>query len=916
MAFVGAKWWKFDFHTHTPASFDYANGDTTNLRETISPREWLQSYIDKGIHCVAITDHNTGEWIDRLKVEAEYFRQAGKEIYIFPGVEITANSNIHILGIFDPSKTTADISAVVGASKFRGTKGDSDSVAEESAENIIEEITKSGGVAIPAHIDMKAGLCQTSPMTIKQVCEKAHAVEIIFPDDPNRTTEAPLTKYNNLNLNLPSVIGSDAHHPNKVGRAFTWIKMSTPCIEGLKLALIDGSSSLIRSDDIEDDGNPNLFSNLIFKSLVVKNAKYAGRSTPLNINFNPWLNCIIGSRGSGKSSILEFIRIVMDRSNEVLELRETNEIRKSFESFLKVPQTKDAEGVMTNDSEIECIYEKDGATYNLIWNKSDNLVKIKKLVANNWVDEVGSVNSRFPIKIFSQKQIFDLAKDPTSLLKFIDESLTVNIQHWKMEWDVAVSHLKTLYSKQREKRAKISNKNILLGQSLDIKHKIDLIESSNHSVLSEKYQKAMIKKSGIEKLHSELKTIIHNSREMINSPISFDISSLDEVEDKQILDSIKYLKVKFDELCNETNQKLTDFDKTLTQFDEWYPSSELVSEFNSSAQEYNEVIQSFSEQGIGSLEEYNTLISQREIVNSALIEIEEIEKSLEAINSEINEAYINVINKRKELTFKRYDTLMEILEDNTSIKINILPLCDIENLNNSFRKVIGRLDTTFSAEIYDADRESGFLYNLSQVLSGLNSYTSDKNLDDWFTVIHDFKKSFLEYKTGDVFDSKVGKRFVDFMDEQPDDLIDRLVEWFPEDKLKIKFHDGKKFKDVAQGSAGQKASAVLSFLLSHGTEPLVLDQPEDDLDNRLITDLIVSNLPKTKKNRQIIIVTHNPNIVVNGDSEFVIAVEDKGQITVTAHGGLQEKNVRQTVCHIMEGGETALMTRYKRMINI
>jgi len=208
-----------------------------------------------------------------------------------------------------------------------------------------------------------------------------------------------------------------------------------------------------------------------------------------------------------------------------------------------------------------------------------------------------------------------------------------------MEWEVAVSHLKALYSKQREKRAKISNKNILLGQSLDINHKIKLIESSNHSVLSEKYQKVMTKKSGIEKLYSELKVIIHNSKEMINSPISFDlIDSLNEVEDKQILDSINYLKVKFDELCNETNQKLTEFDKTLIKFDEWYPSSELVSEFNSSAQEYDEVVQSFSEQGIGSLEEYNTLISQRDIVNGALMEIDEIEKGLEDIDREINEA--------------------------------------------------------------------------------------------------------------------------------------------------------------------------------------------------------------------------------------------------------------------------------------
>ncbi|MGZ9871984.1 AAA family ATPase, partial [Priestia endophytica] len=604
MAFVGAKWWKFDLHTHTPASFDYANGDTTNLKQTISPKEWLQSYVDNGIHCVAVTDHNTGEWIDKLKVEAEIFRSEGKEIYIFPGVEITANSNIHILGIFDPSKTTADINAVVGASKFRGTKGDSDSVAEESAENIIEEIIKSGGVAIPAHIDMKAGLCQTTAMTIKQVCKKAHAVEIIFPFNPNRNPEAPLSRYNNLRIKLPSIIGSDSHHPSKVGRAFTWIKMSAPCIEGLKLALIDDTSSLIRSDDIEEGGNPNVSSNLILKSLTVKESKYAGRSTPLNIEFNPWLNCIIGSRGSGKSSILEFIRIAMDRSSEVLQLRDTNEIKKSFESFLKIPISKDAEGVMTQNSQIECIYEKDGATYNLIWNKSDNLVKIKKFTDNNWVDEVGSVYSRFPIKIFSQKQVFDLAKDPTSLLKFIDESASVDIQKWKMEWEVVISHLKTLYSQQREKKAKISNKNILLGQLLDVNHKINLIENSNHSDLFDKYQKLMRKKSGLDILYSEIQSFIDNSKEVMNNQISFEIlKSLDSIEDKEILDATNYIQVKFGVFCNEVNQKIIDFEKDLNGFNQWYPHSQLVNEYHSVTKEYNEVIQAFNDQGINSLEQ-------------------------------------------------------------------------------------------------------------------------------------------------------------------------------------------------------------------------------------------------------------------------------------------------------------------------
>ena len=149
MSFVGARWWKFDLHTHTPASFDYGKSDSS-LKTSKTAKAWLLDYIAKGIECVAVTDHNSGAWIDRLKEAAVNLRAEGYSIFVFPGVEITANSNIHVLGIFDPGATSADISAVIGASKFRGTKGDSDSVAEESAENVIKEIISAGGVAIPA----------------------------------------------------------------------------------------------------------------------------------------------------------------------------------------------------------------------------------------------------------------------------------------------------------------------------------------------------------------------------------------------------------------------------------------------------------------------------------------------------------------------------------------------------------------------------------------------------------------------------------------------------------------------------------------------------------------------------------------------------------------------------------------------
>ena len=101
--YPGARWWKFDLHTHTPASVDYDRGPTQT-----SPRDWLLDYMQAGVDCVAVTDHNSGEWIDELKAAlAALELEASSEyrpLYLFPGVEITANGGIHVLAVLDPGK--------------------------------------------------------------------------------------------------------------------------------------------------------------------------------------------------------------------------------------------------------------------------------------------------------------------------------------------------------------------------------------------------------------------------------------------------------------------------------------------------------------------------------------------------------------------------------------------------------------------------------------------------------------------------------------------------------------------------------------------------------------------------------------------------------------------------------------------
>jgi ABC-type lipoprotein export system ATPase subunit len=107
---------------------------------------------------------------------------------------------------------------------------------------------------------------------------------------------------------------------------------------------------------------------------------------------------------------------------------------------------------------------------------------------------------------------------------------------------------------------------------------------------------------------------------------------------------------------------------------------------------------------------------------------------------------------------------------------------------------------------------------------------------------------------------------------------------------------------------------MLSFLLVHGDEPLLLDQPEDDLDNALVSDLVVEQLRRNKQHRQLMVVTHNANIVVNADAELVMTMDFNGQINLASAGGLQERSVRQDICRVMEGGEEAFRQRYKRIL--
>ncbi|NLS94336.1 MAG: ATP-binding protein [Planctomycetaceae bacterium] len=119
---------------------------------------------------------------------------------------------------------------------------------------------------------------------------------------------------------------------------------------------------------------------------------------------------------------------------------------------------------------------------------------------------------------------------------------------------------------------------------------------------------------------------------------------------------------------------------------------------------------------------------------------------------------------------------------------------------------------------------------------------------------------------------------------------------------------------VNEKSPGQRSSAMLPLIALAEDTPLVIDQPEDNLDKRLIGDVLMKVLAELKEKRQITVCTHDPNILVGGDAEQVVVLEAKSnrKSKVVDHGSIDNDSIVKTVIDLLEGGAEAFAARQRR----
>lgn len=868
--YPGARWWKFDIHTHTPAS-DFEIKD-------IDPKDWLKAFMDKEIDCVAITDHNSGGWINRLKEQLEELKYSQpscyRPLYLFPGVEISASGDAHILAIFGYETTESDIDSLLGAVGFPPeAKGTTHAITTKPITEVVDVIAQRGGIPIPAHANGPKGLFKIPAQTLSRVLDNENFYAIELVEDEPHTHQLYIDK----KVNWTEVHSSDAHNfdDERFG-TFTWIKMETPSVDGLKLALIDGDGSVNRN--MEKD--PNELPDYFIKEFVIDQAKYVGRSKPLKCQYSPFLNTIIGGRGSGKSTLMEFMRLVLRRNKDLPPTLE-QEIQRFFEVA--------GDGPLIKDSSISLSYLKRGVLYRLNWAPmADEPASIEVLDNGDWEPCLGDVQSLFPVRIYSQKQIYEIARKPSALLDIVDEATEVDSKAINLERTNLVTRYKQIELKQTELQLHISQEEKLVGQVSDLSRQIAEIEKSGHETILQNYAKRQRQLSefhSVERKWTEMAEQIANVRDRI-APAPFneqhfadhaDISSNLNISNEKW----NVINGKLDELASEARLVIDSWENEKN-------TAIWMQELMDDVKSYESLSTELTQAGIDP-SRHRLLLTQQKALQAELKRVNEYRTRYDELEIEKEAIYKLIKQNRSELSEKRRGFLTKVLTGNQDVNIEV--------------DVFGEQWEDVETEIRDILQCPAYFERDFEALR-------DNYLKDAENRISKLKKTIQAIRNGEK--AAVHATFAKHLKSLPQESLHDLKLWFPKDELRITF--GRYRQHIEEGSPGQKNAALLAFILSYGKEPLLLDQPEDDLDNELIYDLIVKQLRESKSNRQIIVITHNANIVVNGDAEMVLPLHVISRETrVRADASVQAKEVRDAVCDILEGGQRAFEQRYRRI---
>lgn len=925
ISFKGTRWFKCDLHLHTPASKCFED-------KTVTPEQWVDKAIEKGLQCVAVTDHNSGQWIDKIKIAAQ-----DKDLFVFPGVEITCDtSKVHLLVLFETSKTSNDVNDfIIRCGIDRANFADQTARTTDTIFQVAERAHEHGAIVIPAHIDEFNGLSPISFDNIGSFFELSYinAIQIAHKEfltadlqingndelkdylneyygnpDPQidfakiEEWYKPVRRAISENLAItafsdnPHAPGNPKHGLEGIGEKYTWIKMDeNPSLEGLRQAF------LLPEFRVQNCFvSPNLpYTNpeLWFKSISITNTTITDNANPFKVEFSPQLNTVIGGRGSGKSSILRFIRGVFSRNADIEALED---ILSDQTEFYKKTDNRTQKGVLTIESVVEVEFVRNNSLYKIaatsITNSVNQTITVYKFSNDTGTWEIETAESFidfFQFEQYSQKQIYEIAQEPNSLRERIDNSIE-GMDILKNEREVIKKSFFEKSASIRTMQQQVSGKGKLQTEISDLSEQIKFYQQSGIAGILLSKEKFTTQERTLSNFIAELKERETNLETLISS---FDIDDIDysnfedvyktelSVFSKKAVDGINSLKSELEEV----QRKIAELQKAFTN--ETLKSQWKI-DFDKNQTDFDSKKQELEKQGINDIANFEKLTNTKEAKEKELAIITSIETNLASEILLKNQLKAEYLQKTKDIASQRQAFVNVNMQDD-KVQVSVKAFRNKNDFINKLRTIIRKEDS------YQSD------------IDYLTDLCFNGNVE---RTIEAVRKIFLDIKQENDVTGVTGY-FINLVKGLSDSQIDEIELLLPEDEIEIKYKPtgSTVFKPLSTASAGQKTTAILTFILSQGNVPLILDQPEDDLDNRLVYELVVDRLKQAKEHRQIIVVTHNANIPVNGDAEYILSMDSESKkLKVYCSGSVEKSEIKKEICDVMEGSEQAFEMRLKR----
>ncbi len=951
-----AKFHKVDLHLHSPLSKDWKNDSTTtytsnpflarfSLKDEITD-EKLEAYanvlIKSGVSMVAITDHMRYSFGVKL---ADFVHRKGLKIVVLPGIELNVKINqpliselrVHILAIF-PSDISGKIERIFSAGKpsiaDESNRSGEEEIQCDKIEDIINEIKKNDGLVIAAHIYTLSGYRYIYTKNALELVVKPYDDTAVPPEAAEvyknvcNAVKDELAKFDALQvqtstdpvhffdgsgeLRVPLIVASDTHHAEKVcdDKSVSYIKLGDLSFKCLKDAFKFPDTRIRFQNNLPETKPPRVLGVRITGIKGNKNAFFKN----LKIGFSDNLTCIIGARGSGKSALIDGIRYAMGYN------RTLNEVEKVREQVCNRQQHT------LEESKIEVYYEKvDGTVHKIesTYDKQENYnTKVFDLNNNQLhIDDVEKCGD-YPLNLYGWNELEFLGEDPKSQRENLDKFI------------LSLNELKL----QKQKfYASLGDNRALCSQALDVLDKY-FIEQKGvvQFIRLEEYQNEFNKLNTPEmgEKFKDLDEINKKIRFLDELKGKFDgiieaVAGISQIEYAEIPEQFKDIKIWCEEFL-KTRLEIAKVNDRLVK-GAAAMSGDLKAlktivdiEHESLAKKQDEINKAIRE-AIGEAQSISA-----ELRNNAKRRLDSAKEKFES--------YKKDLNALNELLQKREEILEEIKKTNQSIFATrdqeISAIKEKISLVNSDDFKIG-------LELNQSKDNSEFLKKLYENKCELDlpgqwkkgkvpELITDKNNPIQFvravlnkdTKALANKKKIKENTIEEIYtiDEKSAEKFIN--DNYPNEKL-AGVDSIRVDKVKILRlltiqelpFDDEFFillgdKPIQFCSPGQRCSAMLPIVTLTSSAPIIIDQPEDNLDNRLVSRAIFRILSKLKETRQIILATHNPNILVSGDSEQVVVLNSDGNVEDC--GSIDKPSIIKNIIDLMEGGKEAFEKRNKR----